>query len=333
MKPASQMVWAISGGFGFIGRNLIKLLVRNRVETVVVLDNGTTGSIEDLRLVTEVVKTGSTSEAIRRETGRVYAIEGDVRDSTACRNLAVQADVIVHLAANPSVEKSVQHPLVDFDVNARGTITLLEASREFPPTRFILASSSAPLGSVEPPIRENMAARPMSPYGASKLAGEGYCMAYSHCFGVPTVCLRFGNVYGPMSGHKTSVVARMARDACSTGALTIHGDGLQTRDFIYVEDLAEAIVKASTAPSAVGEVIQIATQSETSIRDLAEYLRIVLAEHGVVGVRLEVGAPRQGDIRRSFSDTSKARALLGWEARTTLEVGVRQTLASLLAER
>ena len=142
-------------------------------------------------------------------------------------------DTIIHLAANTGVGPSIEKPQVDMSVNIIGTFNYLEASRVNKISKFIFASSGAPIGEVEPPIHEEIPPHPLSPYGASKLAGEGYCSAYKNTFGIETVVLRFGNVYGPGSINKSSVVAKFIRKAINGDILEIYGDGMQTRDFIY----------------------------------------------------------------------------------------------------
>ena len=162
-----------------------------------------------------------------------------------------------------------------------GTLNYLEACRHGGVHRFVFASSGAPIGECEPPIHEELPTHPVSPYGASKLAGEAYCSAYKRSFGIDTVALRFGNCYGPLSTHKGSIVAKFIREAMAGQAWEIYGDGLQTRDFIYVEDIAEAIFRGATAPDVGGEIFQVATNAETTVLELAETLRTVLEKNGV----------------------------------------------------
>lgn len=217
--------------------------------------------------------------------------------------------------------------------NVVGTLNCLEAARHGTVTRFIFASSGAPLGVVDPPMHEEKAPRPCSPYGASKLAGEGYCSAYWHSYGLETVSLRFGNVYGPHSSHKSSVVARFIQQALAGEPLVINGDGGQTRDFIYVGDLVQAIRQAATMPGIGGHLFQVATARETTVLELASVLVEVLRDHGVTSVGLQHGPRRIGDVRRNYSDTSKARQLLEWEARTALRDGLAHTVAWFLDQR
>jgi UDP-glucose 4-epimerase len=186
--------------------------------------------------------------------------------------------------------------------------------------RFVFASSNAPLGRQSPPATEDKAPLPISPYGASKLAGEGYCLAYHGSWGLGTIVLRFANLYGPYSGHKGSVIATFFKDALTQGRIIINGDGQQTRDFIYVGDLCHAVSLALESQLS-GEVFQIATGRETSIAELAALVQQVIGQD--IGV--EFDSWRQGDIRNNFSGIGKARELLGWQPKIDLLEGLQQT--------
>jgi len=211
-------------------------------------------------------------------------------------------------------------------LNVVGTFNYLEAARLNSVGRFIFASSGAPAGEVEPPIHEELPLHPVSPYGASKLAGEGYCSAYNKTFGIDTVMLRFGNVYGPGSLHKSSVVAKFIRQAVDGETLEIYGDGSQTRDFIYIDDLVSAVLLASKAPNIGGETFQIATSKETTVGEMAEILVNALSDAGLKNIKLSHTEKRLGDVMRNYSDTSKAKRLLGWAAKSNLEYGIKKTV-------
>ncbi|MQA92574.1 MAG: NAD-dependent epimerase/dehydratase family protein [Gemmatimonas sp.] len=320
--------WLITGGCGFIGRSLIQELVREGGHSVRVLDNLSVGSREDLAAVCDFVETSVTavlvSDALPQT--RVEFLVGDILDEPLTRRAADGFDVIVHLAANTGVAPSVEDPRSDCVTNVIGTLNMLEAARHNGVQRFVFASSGAPIGECEPPIHEELAAHPVSPYGASKLAGEGYCSAYYRTFGVETVALRFGNVYGPNSGHKNSVVARFIRQALAGEPLEIYGDGKQTRDFIYIEDLVLAIRRAAAVEGIGGETFQIATSAETTVEELVEQLVPALEEAGISIPEVHHGPFRPGDVRRNFSDTSKARVKLAWSSRIALEEGLRSTV-------
>ena len=238
-------------------------------------------------------------------------------------------DVVVHLAANTGVIPSVENPLADMETNVAGTLNMLEAARQNRVQRFIFASSGAPLGECTPPIHEELAPHPASPYGASKLSGEGYCSAYHRSYGLATIALRFGNVYGPPSSHKGSVVAKFIRQAINGQVCQIFGDGGQTRDFIFVDDLVEATIRASHTPVG-GEIFQIASGREHTVNEVVELLRDQLHAAGVE-LQCEYASARAGEVRRNFADTTKARTMLGWTAKTTLTNGLRHTVDWFLA--
>ena len=173
----------------------------------------------------------------------------------------------------------------------------------------------------------------MSPYGASKLAGEGYCSAYYRTFNVETVALRFGNVYGPGSVHKASVVAKFIKRAIKGQTLEIYGDGGNTRDFIFIDDLLRAVILSAITPNIGGEIFQIATSKETSVSELVEKVVALLGINGVQDVRLLNTEPMLGDVRRNFSDTSKALNILGWAALVDLDVGLEKTIEYFLSDK
>ncbi|MGD8817781.1 MAG: NAD-dependent epimerase/dehydratase family protein, partial [Acidobacteriota bacterium] len=204
----------VTGGAGFIGANLVRVLVE-RGHEVTVLDNLTSGQ---------------TSYLAGLELQLAVA---DVRNSEQVFDAIAGHRTVVHLAAQTGVPGSLEDPRHDCDVNVTGTLNMLEACRNSG-ARFVFASSNAPLGRQKPPATEDKAPLPVSPYGASKLAGEGYCLAYHGSWGVDTVAFRFGNVYGPYSAHKESVVAKFFKRALAGERLVIDGDGEQTRDFVYV---------------------------------------------------------------------------------------------------
>ena len=327
--------WLITGGCGFIGRNLIQDLLAEGGHGVRIVDNLSEGSREDLEQVspfTERSRSAMDSKTAPQQ-GAVELVVGDIRDTELALAACGGCDVIVHLAANTGVAPSVDNPRLDCEVNVLGTLNYLEAARHNQVQRFVFASSGAPVGECQPPIHEELAPHPVSPYGASKLAGEGYCSAYCRTFGVETVALRFGNVYGPLSGRKSSVVAKFIRRALAGEPLEIYGDGGQTRDFIYIDDLVAAVRLAASTPDVGGEVFQIATARETTVSEVAERLTAVLQKQDIGPVSIEHAAPRLGDVQRNFSDTSKAESMLGWSASTSLEKGLEETVQWFVAKR
>lgn len=321
------MRWLITGGCGFIGRNLIRNLIAEGGHRIRVIDNLSVGTRADLSRVCTFSEVRPESLGKEKETGDVDVtlIVGDILDSDLAEKASADIDVNVHLAANTGVAPSVENPRQDCLTNVIGTLNYMEAARHNHIKRFIFASSGAPVGLCEPPIHEEIAPHPVSPYGASKLSGEGYCSAYFQTFGVATVYLRFGNVYGPLSGHKSSVVARFIRRALRGETLEIYGDGKQTRDFIYVDDLVRAMKLAALTDGIGGEGFQIATGFETTVAELVEKLLPILRSQGIPEVRVCNMAPRLGDVKRNFSDTTKARLKLGWQAEVTLSEGLART--------
>lgn len=291
----------VTGGAGFIGANLVRALLEEDVE-VTVFDDFSAGQRAYLDgLPLEIV-------------------EGSILDRALVQDVVAGHDAVVHLAAQTGVPGSLEDPYHDFELNALGTLNMLDASRHASIERFMFASSNAPLGKQPPPATEDKAPLPIAPYGASKLAGEGYCLAYHGSWGLGTVVLRFANLYGPYSAHKQSVVAKFFKDMAREGRLTIDGDGRQTRDFIYVGDLCRAVILALQRDVS-GEVFQIATGVETSILELAEMVQQVAG----VDADVEHGPKRQGDIRKNYSGITKVRRMLGWEPNVGLQHGLELT--------
>jgi len=316
--------WLITGGCGFIGTALIRSLMEEGGHGVRVVDNLAVGTREDLASVHEFAE-GPGEGPI---TSGVELVVGDIRDEGLALQAAEGADVVVHLAANTGVGPSVEDPRGDCMSNVVGTLNFLEAARHGGVPRFVFASSGGTvIGETEPPIHEEMAPHPVAPYGASKLAGEGYCSAYYQTFGIRTVALRFGNVYGPGSVHKVrNAVPRFITRSMEGEPLEIYGDGSQTRDYVYVDDLIRALRLAATAEGVGGEIFQIATSAETSVNELIERLLPVLAEAGIENVEVRRTAPRAGDVQRNYADTSKARRLLMWKPEVDLDEGLRRTV-------
>jgi UDP-glucose 4-epimerase len=323
--------WLVTGGCGFLGTALVRSLAGEGRHSVRVVDNLAVGTREDLGAVCEFAETPAGEAGPMISGPQVELVAGDILDEELALRLAGGADVIVHLAANTGVAPSVEDPRGDCLANVIGTLNYLEAARHAGAGRFVFASSGATIGEVVPPIHEEMSPHPVSPYGASKLSGEAYCSAYARTFGVETVSLRFGNVYGPLSTHKSSVIAKFIKRAARGEVLEIYGDGAQTRDFIYIEDLIRAVRLAATAEGVGGEVFQIATSSETSVAEMVERLLPVLAAAGIKDAEVRHAAPRLGDVRRNYSDTSKAARMLGWQAEVDLEEGLRRTVEWFMA--
>ena len=324
------MNWLITGGCGFLGTALIQRLQQQGGHAIRVLDNLITGSRNDLAQVSHFIEVASNK--IHGPPMGVELVVGDILDDNLALVVTRGCDVIVHFAASTGVGPSVQNPRADCMANVIGTFNYLEAARINNIPRFIFASSGAPAGEVDPPIHEELPPHPVSPYGASKLAGEGYCSAYNRTFGIDTVILRFGNVYGPGSIHKSSVVAKFIRRAFNGETLEIYGDGSQTRDFIYIDDLIDAVLLAATTDNIGGEAFQIATNKETTIGEMTGLLIAALKKAGIHNVKVINAEKRLGDVKRNFADTTKARNRLGWTCKISLEEGLQRTV-NYFAER
>jgi UDP-glucose 4-epimerase len=316
--------WLVTGGCGFIGAALVGRL-RAEGRGVRVIDDCSVGQVADLeeRAPVEVVKNDAAWRSPAADAP-VQVVVADIRDAKAMHKAAEGVDVIAHLAASTGVLPSIEDPIRDLQINVDGTVGVLEAARVAGVRRFILASSGAALGEQEPPLHEGLCPRPVSPYGAGKLAGEAYCSAYHCSYGLGTIGLRFGNAYGPGSRHKGSVVAKFIRDSMRGQTVEVFGDGGQTRDFIFVDDIVDAIW-ASAHAKCGGEVFQIATGREVTVNEMLDVLKSVMRRCGL-DMNVEYRPARDGEVKRSYSDTGKAREMLGWRARVELPDGLERTV-------
>ena len=292
----------ITGGAGFIGSALVRALEERGYE-VRVVDDLSAGAEENLA--------GTGAELVR----------ADVRDLGAVTAAARGCDAMFHLAAGAGVVESITDPLANFDVNARGTLVALVAARDAGVGRFVFSSSNAPLGAGAYPASEEKPVAPLSPYGAGKAAGEAYCSAFHGAYGMDAVAVRFSNAFGPRSAHKGNVIPLFIRRLRAGEELVVYGDGTQTRDFVYCEDLARGLVLAAEADGAGGEIFQLASGVETSLTRLVELLGAVSG----VAPRLRHEPPRAGEIQRNYSLIDKARDRLGYAPEVDLEEGLRRT--------
>ncbi len=297
--------YLVTGGAGFIGSNLIRSLSGPDAE-IRVLDNLVSGRAEDLD--------GLPAELV----------VGDIRDRELVDRVMAGVQIVVALAAHTGVVQSVENPAEDMSINVAGTLNLLEAARRHRVDRFIFASTGgAIVGEAVPPVHEEMPPRPLSPYGAGKLAGEGYCAAFWGSYGLKTVPLRFSNIYGPFSYHKGSVIAKFFRQVLDGQELTIFGDGEQTRDFLFVEDLCQAISAATIAEVPFGNPIQLGTGRETTVNDLVRQIRQVVGENQFPQVR---HAPtRAGEVQRNYMNITRAKTFLHFQPTTDLLTGLQKT--------
>jgi UDP-glucose 4-epimerase len=297
----------ITGGCGFIGINLLDFFQKNTSNQIIVLDNLSIGKSEYLKEFD------------------VEFIEGDIRDLYLVNQIMKKVDAVIHLAADTRVIDSIENPDYNFDVNVTGTYNLLCSARNHEVEKFVMASTGgAIVGNESPPVNEKMVPRPISPYGASKLCGEAYCSAFAGAYGMKTVCLRFSNVYGPRSYHKGSVIAHFFKQILKRVPLIIYGNGEQTRDFIYVDDLSEVIQKALFVKDG-GQPYQLGTGVETSIHELVELIKHCVRNSN--SFKIKYAPARKGEIIRSFSDISCARTNLGFSPSVTLQEGLERTWA------
>jgi len=299
----------VTGGGGFIGSNLSRALVE-RGDDVVVLDNFATGRRENLRGI----------------EGRFALVEADVRDRAAVRSATEGCDYVLHQAALPSVPRSVEAPLDANSVNVDGTLSVLEAARAVGVRRVVFAASSSAYGETPTlPKIETMPAQPLSPYAASKLAGEHYLRAYHACYGLETVSLRYFNVFGPHQNPESqyaAVIPRFIVAALAGRAPTIYGDGQQSRDFCHIDNAIEANICAMTAPGAAGEVFNIACGERVTL------LEVIALLERIVGHPIQPNhePTRAGDVKHSLADITLARTVLGYTASVGFDAGLARTV-------
>jgi nucleoside-diphosphate-sugar epimerase len=307
----------VTGGGGFIGSNLTEALLGHG-DDVRVLDNFSTGRRENLNEADSWAAAGG---------GRFELIEGDMRDRGTCQQAVQGVDFVLHMAAIPSVQRSVADPIGTNDVNVNGTLRLLEASREAGVRRFVFASSSSLYGESETlPKVESMRSAPISPYGLQKLAGESYCGLYHRLYELPTVALRYFNVFGPRqdpSSEYSAVIPRFIAALRKGQPPTIYGDGEQTRDFTFIGNVVAANRLACQAgPDALGRAFNIACGYRISLNELARCIGELTGQ----GVAPRHAEPRPGDIRHSLAGIDEARANLGYDPSVDLKEGLRRTL-------
>ncbi len=315
------MNWLITGGGGFIGSNFIAHLRARGPANIRVVDDFSAAGPESLSRLFPTQENISS-----RFNDCVQLIRGDVRDARLAHEALQNMDVVVHLAAQTGVADSLREPEISVRTNVLGTMNYLEAARARGIEKFIFASSNAALGPQEMPLHEQRVPEPITPYGASKLAGEALCLAYARSFSLPTIALRFSNVYGPRGTHKNSLVAKFCRRALRGDPLEIFGAGEQTRDFLFVADVATGIERAALSPSR-GEIFHLGTGVETSVREVARQIQALAHERGGVVSDCKHLAPALGDVPRNYSDCAKAKTQLGWQAAVDLPRGLRETFS------
>lgn len=302
--------YLITGGAGFIGSHLAQALTAQG-QTVRVLDNLTSGKMDNL-------------QAARRGTGEFSFIEGDICDLQTCQQAMQGVDYVLHQAARPSVQRSIENPLATHEVNATGSLNILWAAKEAGVKRVVVASSSSIYGDVEPesaPKRENLPPKPLSPYAVSKVAMENYCTAFYKVYGLETVRLRYFNVFGPRQDPESpyaAVVPKFLFALQEGQAPTILGDGRQSRDFTYVDNVVAANLAACVAPEAPGQAINVAAGFSHDLLDLLQVLGELLGSE----VKPKFGPARSGEVRYSLASLDLAKQVLGYEPKVDFREGL-----------
>ncbi len=303
-------LYLVTGGAGFIGSNLARFLLEQG-EKVRVLDNFSTGKRENLEEIQE----------------KIDLLEGDVCDSQAVERAVEGVDYVLHQAAIPSVPRSVENPFESHEANTTGTLRLLEASRRAKVRRVVYASSSSVYGANEAlPKQESMLAEPLSPYAVAKLAAEQYCHVYYHLYGLETVSLRYFNIFGPRQDPKspyTGVISCFIEAILTGNPPTIYGDGEQTRDFTFVENVARANFAACHCTEGLGAPYNIGCGSRISINGVWE----TMARLAGVDLAPKYGDPRIGDVPHSLADVVRAREAFDYKPQIDFAEGVKRTLA------
>jgi UDP-glucose 4-epimerase len=304
----------VTGGAGFIGSHLVDALLQAG-QAVRVLDALTTGNRDNLRAVLP----------------RVEFVQGSITDPSVLQAVTEGVEVVFHLAALPSVQRSVEDPLASHRVCATGTLNVLQAARSAKVRRVVYAASSSAYGETPGSVRtETDPVAPMSPYAVAKLAGEHYCRCFTKVYGLETVRLRFFNIFGPRQNPwspYSGVIAQFIAKMSAGEPPTIFGDGLQSRDFTYVANAVQALVRAADAPAAVGNVYNIGSGGTVNLLTLVAELNRLLGSN----LQPVHAAPRPGDVRHSQADVSRARQDLGYDPAVSFSDGLRLTLEAFRA--
>ena len=302
------MRYLVTGGAGFIGSNTVDELVR-RGHGVVVLDDLSAGKEENLAEI----------------RNKITIVKGSITDLETIQKACHQADFVIHLAARTSVPRSVKDPIESNRINVDGTLNVLVAARDNKVKRVVLAASSSAYGETPTlPKVESMQPKPISPYGVSKFVGELYAQTFGRCYGLETVCLRYFNIFGPRQDPDSpysGVLSRFSTAFLDGTQPIVFGDGNQTRDFTFVENAVQANLLACEAAGAAGNVFNIGTSHSISLNQTLELLSRISGKT----LKTIYEPPREGDIRDSLADISKAREVLGYEPTVFFEEGLQRT--------
>lgn len=305
--------YLVTGGAGFIGSNIVHALLASK-QDVNVLDNFLTGKRDNLAPVRE----------------QITLIEGDLRDLATVTEACAAVDYVLHLGALPSVPRSVAEPLLSHEINITGTLNVLEAARQQRVKRVVFSSSSSVYGDTPTlPKQEAMPVRPLSPYAAHKAAGELYCRVYYTIYHLETVCLRYFNVFGPRQdplSHYAAVIPKFIAAFRAGQQPVIYGDGEQSRDFTYIENVVAANLAAAVAPNAAGETINIACGRRITVNELARKIGALLGK----AAQPHYEAGRAGDVKHSLADIGKAAQLLNYANLVDIDAGLQKTVAWFL---
>lgn len=301
--------YLVTGGAGFIGSHLVESLLSQH-QDVRVLDNFLTGKKENIADFSDGIE----------------LIEGDIRDLATCKKAMAGVDVVFHQAALPSVPRSVEDPFLTNAINVNGTLNMLIASREAAVEKFVFASSSSVYGD-DPglPKKEGQEGVPLSPYAASKIAGEKYCQVFWQNYGLDTVSLRYFNIFGPRQdplSQYAAVIPIFISKISQGVSPTIYGDGLQSRDFTFVRNVVQANLLASRAEDVAGEIFNIACGERITVNDLFAIIRD-MHDRDIEPVH---DKPRPGDILHSFADITKGKKMLKYEPAVSFEDGLKETV-------
>jgi UDP-glucose 4-epimerase len=306
--------YLVTGGAGFIGSHLVRALL-DHGHSVRIADDFSTGHRRNLAVAVDC-----------------ELIEGDLADLDVARRAAAGVEVVLHQAAIPSVPRSVKDPLSSNRANVDTTLNILLASRDAGVRRIVYAGSSSAYGDTPTlPKREDMPTAPRSPYALQKLVGEEYARLFTELYGLETVTIRFFNVFGPRqdpSSPYSGVISLFIKAVVEGHPPTIYGDGEQTRDFTYVDNVVDGVLRACTAPGASGLTINVATGERVSLNQLFGRLK------ALTGATVDpvYSEPRPGDVRDSLADITRAREVLGYEPSVSLDEGLRRTLEWYRAE-